>query len=1200
MVIIKSKVVVFSVSGDLSSEHIMFKFSSIGLIWAGVFFALFHNLQAAPLEYKVFSTDANVYIVQPNGLLSYSRKSRDFNTIVLDQSRTRDSILDVQENDGLLWFLTPQGVYQFDMNTTTLEKIPFLGETACNGKITADFDYVWVACPDSLMQFDKLGREWLTYAITHKGPEAPAILSAFSNGDEVFCAFPEGMRVFYTIDEKWNDFPLPNRKISPNAKYVHNKDNIVLVDEKVAYRYITTTKSWETIAGDSKILDLILDEQSICYNTQNKAYLYPFASSMSQRFDIQGLANVKSVAKISDTTYALVSEKNLLQYDIKSRSIEFIPYSEGIIGKEIEKIIFLGDILLAFSPDKFGLYDFSNKLWESTSRRNVGGGDKRFSWDNKGMSLKYKRGYNSSLKGSIEKELQLKKLKPSQYAGLVEADSGETVLGYTFIPTDIDLTLHNTYPGERYFDLYVNNTSPSEPAEKLLKYRGGTSDVVQDAIAGNNKFTLSESQTLPQTQYEGARVVMESKKKLKNRDRKVLRVSSGAGFITSQSINTFIPYNSRNDYRLKSAGSNSKADTTKIIPGSFKIWIDGERLDSTYYTYNLSAGTFEFFDKAPVDPSSIIKIQYQVETIPDEGIEKIEPLPENKFATMGYVDVLTSYTDWLSTRVSYVPLKSNTDTLSHLLHAAVPLELRRKNLFFKANPELTYNPTNSAKAVGLSLYTRLMNKASLTLKSLVNDTNFTTTDNLSTSYGKLKSDLSYSLSYDLNKDLTLSFSQSLNKAERGDENRYEIELDGHLPNYPYFKVNVSRNLIEANPLFQKPVIDKISDTLVAGKTVYDTTYKDTLFLDTLDRKKDKVRLTLYETSSPILESALHFNKVGYQFIWTEFISNDFETDRSDPGRVFFGNTVLSPINAMTFTSVTTYQKNPVSAEINDKLYTELELQTIDAPRGIDFSSRYALDFRSYVQTDSCEVQLDQSLSLIVKPGAWFPALSWFSPRGSIQNSAYTPYADRNPGNGKIFFGDKKPLTSSVTKSLGTHIIPNEDIFFSTKTDWNQNVFKTANDLKFWFNSKRMLWQTFFNYNNNTEDTTSNFRGYSRYDNTWSPWFRTTQGLFATYAKDTSGAESSFGPHFTVGINIREKGFIKRILNDHTLNIDWSRGGNKWVSSIPGISYEIRLRLMIKPNISFDLLNILGLDTEGSGSSLVLKTYEGRFKMQAFF
>jgi hypothetical protein len=540
------------------------------------------------LDYRIYSSDAYEFIVLPSGMLSYAKKSRDFKSFVLDESQTRDSILDVVESDGILWLLTPRGIYQFDMGTQTAEKIPFIRERTCDGKIAADFDYVWLACPDTLMQFDKLGREWLFYPVKKRTKEENFLAGAYSNGDEVYLTFPTEMKVFYVMDEKWKSFPSVKGGYSRNAEYIFNQDNILVIDKNQIYRFIINARSWELITAEENIKDAELDKENLYYLTGTAAYQFTLASSISERFDIKGLKDARAITKLSDSLFALATGEHIILYESEGKSTEYLAYREGVDGTGVEKIVSLGNVMLVFTADRIDLYDFNNKLWETTPMRKMKGMQKALSWDSKGLSAYYSRGYSSTLKGSAEQVMTLRNigyeetLIGTNEGGVYVYDS-TLLVGYKFLTPDIDLTLHNAFPKGRYLDFHFNNTSLSEPARKSVKFRGGHSDIFQDGLLGSNRFDIAHSATLPSSKFEGGSVVFESKRKVKTRDRKVLRVSTGGGYSTTRTIKKVILYQSDGVYNLLgvSSSSDTTTDTTKIVPGSIITEMDGERVDST-------------------------------------------------------------------------------------------------------------------------------------------------------------------------------------------------------------------------------------------------------------------------------------------------------------------------------------------------------------------------------------------------------------------------------------------------------------------------------------------------------------------------------------------------------------------------------------------------------------------------------------------
>ncbi|MFC1584975.1 hypothetical protein ACFL5V_05465 [Fibrobacterota bacterium] len=1162
------------------------------------------TLASSPLDSRVFSTETYVFIVHPGGLLSYSRKSRDFRGIVLDESRVRDSIIDVAENDGMLWLLAPYGIFQLDMGTGTVEKIPFLGEETCDGKIASDLDYVWLACPDSLMQFDKLGREWLAYPLEREKTERKFISTAFSNGDEVYCALPEGMQVFYITDEKWKSYPIPKGSLSGSNEYLYDEDNVLVIDADRIFRFLVSSRSWEVITADRPVADVVMDKEYLYYLDGEKAFSFSLSNSVREKFDLKPLDKAGTFNKINDSVFVISQGDNIVLYDVVNKSSQYLPYGRNMSGAKVEKFIPVDDLLLVITPGQLCIYDFSNKLWELFPRRKLRGGQKAVSWDEDGLAARYARGYSSTVKGFIDQEMNLNYLGIQPDSGnlldrrratdslgnLMVDTAGRPVFenvydsvptfGYKIPDTDLDLTLHNAFPNGRYLDVYFNNSHSSDPVKKVIQYRGSPADRLQDGILGRNSFTIPRSQTLPGNQFEGAAAVVESSQKLKRRDRKLWRVSTGAGFYTTRTVNKIVPYpGDKGAYLIDSTA----LDSIRIIPGSLRIWVDGEELDSTAYSFLFTNGYLQFYREANLDPMSVISVSYQTETIPDKGIKEIELLPENNLGALGYGDVITSYTDWLSTRVAYVPLESESTT-HHLAHVGVPVELRRKGLFLRLDPEFTYDTEGEAGAGGADVQGRIGERTSLKFRGLVADTGFITTDDLSTGYGGIKRDLDYGASYDVFKDLTIGYKQRNLTASAGEEDKFEVYSDIHFPRYPFFNISLSRNFIDAR-------IDTSTASSPGSEPLE------------LIQEKDKLRVKVYETSSPLLEKALNFNKLGYEFMQTEFVSDDLLAGSSGRGRIFYGRTVVSPVNSLSFTSANKYQKNPGGTDVKRDLYTTQIFQTIDAPPGFDLTGSYENKYKQYSGLDSSSVELIRSFNLIVKPGTWIPSLMWMSPRGGVSQTSESGIDEAYPGAGAILLGGEDPDFTSLTRTAGVHIVPYDDFFFNNKNDWSSSSsvssFYTFNDLKLWYNGKRELWQTRYEFKTDY-DRQFYQKGFMNYENVWRPWINTAQGLFFTFSEDSTTESLKMGPGFRIGLNVQDFWALKKIINNHFINIDWYRDEGDFVSSVPGLFYNLYLSINIKPNFFVILNNTLAFKTEDESDAWELETLSGKLFLQAFF
>jgi hypothetical protein len=357
-----------------------------------------------------------------------------------------------------------------------------------------------------------------------------------------------------------------------------------------------------------------------------------------------------------------------------------------------------GNGLLIVDPENFYMYDPVNTAWVLVSRKKAEGLRKPVTWDDNGLTARFARGYTSTLKGSVT---ELPSLSHNGWTtSITPGDSlhhnravflkvvpvtdslgnflrNDTLFGYynsdttnlylLKIPSPVvNLTLHNAFPDDRYLDLFFDNSSKIKLPNKGLLYQGNQTDVVQSGVAGRKDFVIPQSLTMPKVTLDGAGMILETPQKLADRNRKIGRLSFGGGALTTRTITQVLIYRPDGRYALSvfSGGQNTK-DTLAIAPGSLTVRLDGEVVDSTLYTFVTFTGALIFKPQVPIDPTSTISVSYQVQTIPDAGLARVEFPSVNRFGAMAYADALASPKDWLSVRGTFVSMA--TDSLHKLL-----------------------------------------------------------------------------------------------------------------------------------------------------------------------------------------------------------------------------------------------------------------------------------------------------------------------------------------------------------------------------------------------------------------------------------------------------------------------------------------------------------------------------------------------------
>lgn len=1135
----------------------------------------------SPLDYKTFVNGGALWISEPAGIMLYRNDTKSVRNIVLCDTVENDSVIDIVENSAALWVLSKSGVYQIDFGTTTVERLPGGKKGASGAKLTVDDDYVWAALGDTLWRFDKLSREWFPYPMNLG---ANALLGLYSNATNIYCVLPSSVKIFSTKDEKWLEFP--NKKgitIGSQSRFFLDRDVLLLVDGQSMFRYLVKSQSWDLVSAPSPVLDMLTQDSVLYYFTASGIFKYNTITSVKQPEDVPELSRVRNFSLYKDTLYC-ATDAQFIKYDMHAKAADNIQAPQNIPDYTVLKTIILGSSLIIVCPKSIGVFNEKVQFWENVPIAALGNKRKRITWDDdNGLKVNYTNGYSSQLTGSIQKNYTIDSLVNKKDSSFLYFQNQAPIA---------NLTLHNSFPKGRYLDAFFDNSNISQVPKKGVFYRGAATDRVESARLGTGTVDLPQSKTIVASQFEGVNAVFQSKTSLATRDRKIVKAQVGSGLFISKTVYKVLSYSDKGLYNIKGAAASdeySEADsadtqavksTSEIVPGSRKIFIDGEEIDTNKYNLVNSTGDLVFKTDVPMDPTSVISVSYQVRTVPDSGVRYVEMLPKNHFGNLGYASVTVSPTDWISPQAGYFYLK--TDSVHQLMNISSPAEIRSSKaggIFLKVNPELTWDAATNKKAGALSLQSRFGEKLSVFMNGLMPDSGFKTTDNLDRGYGSLKHDLDYKIAYDIKKEVPVSYYQHDIASDHGTERYYEIGVGSHFQGLPFCDLTLSRNQVDGVRI----------DSGVSADTASD-------LADTLNRLKNKFRLRLYETSSPYVESFLHISQLKYDLSYTGFSSNMERQSETGYGSIFFGNVALSPIKRLTLSLNTTFLNNPDGSLYKTAYHPTITLQTIDAPPGVELSFRNEVDFKSRADSAKSLSSVQRTAGLTLKPGTWTKYLSWVSPIATFNQSVSCVYHETDPGIGNVFLANQGITRQTYTSGLGASIFPTNDIIFYDKNEWttadSSTKFFSVNDLKWWFGQRRM-WQTRWQY---TKDRPRFEKGITRdnhditmqYTINWNSWLQTIGSGLATITSDDTTQTSKIGPKASVTFNKQKFSFIRDIMNNHTLQVQWVTKNGKTESS-PEIAYNLFLKLVVYPNISFYMNDIIGLK-QGKFSNLSATIY----------
>lgn len=1205
---------------------------------AGLLVSVTISLAAVPLDVqdRLFVSADRTTVVSHDRILSFSHETRSARIIALDETRAVDEIVDAVENDGLLWVVANNSLYSLNLETSTVERIDAPEHSFCSGTVAADYDYVWIFCGNLLARFDKLGREWMTFPVEPAPPAGSAILGALSDEDNVYCVSTDGTRIFSVYDEKWTSQLLADAPFSPVARCAPVADEIDVVDGARMARFLTGNRSWEVTALTSSVRYAVhgaamADGTNSYLLSESSLSAFDAATSIVKPVSVPRLHGARVMCKVSDTLIAVATENELLLFDTKNEVAQPFVYQRATWGAEL-RAVFAVDTRIALVGEHFvATYDPNTGLWESQNLDAGAAVGRRIAWNDDGLKANYARGVSSTLRGEVAWDARYRTQDGKNrygYNTLYEHDTlghfvDDTVSGGKYFHPDTivvsdssvdsvlllyrkvadpraSLTLHNTLGSGRYLDLYFDNKLISQPVKRGARYRGIRGDIVQSATLGRSPTAPSQSLLLPVTTLDGVQVEMEGHKTLEQRDRRMLRGSFGAGYELTKTVRLTIPYASSGNYQVVAEGGTTPV---RVVPGTFALWADGEKVDSTSYTFVSTTGELFFKRDDVVDPSSVITVMYQVETVPNGALNKVTPLPENHYGPRGFADVTVSPKEWISANLTYVPMRTDSGDI-HIVRGSVPIEVRTKNLFLHAEPEAAVQAENGNAAGGLQVRSRVGKKTSLQLETMIADSEFVSTDDIGRGFGAVRKNFDVSLKREIVDNLTIGYKQRNTRASLGQEDRYEVNAALQMARIPYVDFELSRTIRDA--AVSTPGIDSLFDVDAFGDP--ETTLVTVFGADTVNGVKDRAQVRVYETSSAFLQQLTRFRRIAYEAAYTRYLYDDHIADVESDGQTLFGSVVLSPVNAVTVSGEATWRDNPGTARYAMQLDPTLQFQTLDFPPGIDISGAYQFNFSRDSLGDSSGETLSRSLLGVMRPGRWFPVLNWLSPRFGLRQNISTRFDTGDPSTADILLAANDRTAWTLTKSAGLHVFPADFILLRTQNDWTSGSgapqFKTFNDAKFWFNDKKGLWQTRWELGTDRA-LYYHHRGYTRLDNQWRPWIATKTGINATYDLDTVSEggdmrDFSIGPTVQISLSAFNLSLLRMLLNNHLIGLTWNRVDGELVSRKPDLYYDMYLKLVVKPQISGELKGTIDLTPELSSQGYSLGAFSFSLKLQTVF
>ncbi|HEX2957050.1 MAG TPA: hypothetical protein VHO70_09455 [Chitinispirillaceae bacterium] len=1135
-----------------------------------VFISVFWSFAAgeSTISWRVFKKEDNTWICNPKGIMLFSSLSRSIKPFNIDPVRKIDTLTDCIEYDGYLWVSSNAGLYQIEMATQSIERISFPSDSAIMGKIAVDFDYLWLGTDEMLFRFDKLGREWMEFELPEKNG---LTVGLWSNGSEICMLGHKTLFRFATSTEKWKGYSL-DKPLSDKAVFYPGLNTFKVLDGTTVSLYQPELYTWVHTALGLIPTD-VLDEDSVVYCSDGRTVRkIACASGLARSLNLPNPGKINAIAKVGDSLI-VSADKRIGKFSLSKETMDYLEYDPNMQTDKISRIIPLSAFYLFVSPTAISTYEKGTKAWQHISRTGLHTKSKIFSWNQEECALRYAPGYQTKISGSIETgitfdlagydttyrftnsrwEWQKKENGDSSLVHLSDSTISKTEPVFKFGKPNFkgDISIHTTDKNDRMADIFLNNTSRLSAPEKGIYYRGNRNDYLNSVRIGTMDNSQIESPLMPSISMEGGSAVFESKTRLASRDRKKLRIIGGAGFITTRTVKKIIPYRTDGIYEFSLSDSTDtlgEGDTLKYVKQSCRVFIDGELLDTTQFTFNTTRGQLSFNTLAPIDPASSIIVEYKVQTVPDGDISNIELVPEHNFGKLYYGALTYSPTDWISAQVGYTGI--DRDSINNNVNVSVPLEFRSKEKKFmlQFKPEMLYNVNNEAKAGSAQLQSRIGEKTGIIANAMFVDSNFVSNDTLTQGYGAQKGEYDFTISHDIRQELPLSYYQHQKFGTHGIEDRFALTAGMRFKGLPFLEISAARTVIEKDK--------RLEDTTIA--------------IDSLYHIKDKVKFRLYETSSDFLQKLTHFYKISYDLTHCESMTEENGSDERDHGRLTTGSFLLSPIQRIMLSGELFYRGSMnIEGMPTSDIKPSLNFQMTDAPPGVDVLGYYNLKFSRFAPTQTATDSIDRSIGLVLNPGKWVSALGWFSPRVKITQTVNCGFNTIDVPVDLILSGLHGKENSRISRELGLNVYPFNGLLITNTSQWadsdGKKTFSTVNRINYIYDASNIL-----TLDCNYSSTGEKYDGMLLYEKLWQPWLRTSTALKAN-RDHVDGHNIKFGPKILAILNFLDAGFLYSLSNTHDFDVQWKRRNGVTIQT-PEISYSLGLRVKFKPNLELQVSN----------------------------
>lgn len=420
------------------------------------------GVAASPLTLRTYTSASGLWIITSTNILAYSPSSQSLRPLNLDADRTTDTIFDATVFDNMLWISAQSGLYQIDMNGTSIVKV-LAGPLTAPAPTGVTMDYVWLLHNDSLKRFDKLSREWFDFALPSVPPQP--VRAILETEEKIYAPATSRTMAFTIQDEHWNDFPTTMENLPAGYAGTPLKGNneLLWILGRSFVRFESPTQSWQSISVPDTIRDIVYEDSVSYLLTERDLFQFVKASNAIIRLDLQGSQNCRSIAKQGDTLF-IATDRWIIKNNVRTNSNDYLAYPSALQDIAIEKICLSSGSIVLVTPKGIGVFSTANNIWQIFPRQQGQAPSQILSWNDAGLRLAYAPKFETILRGSIEEPFTI---ALSGYDSTVNPQGSITGFDTVYNTNNTIQRINTHYLPDTTIDTIYTYTLPSVPTIDL-------------------------------------------------------------------------------------------------------------------------------------------------------------------------------------------------------------------------------------------------------------------------------------------------------------------------------------------------------------------------------------------------------------------------------------------------------------------------------------------------------------------------------------------------------------------------------------------------------------------------------------------------------------------------------------------------------------------------------------------------------------